>query len=54
MIDSFTSQELGPDRKNVTFRFIYRDRHQTIAYETVEEEHKKLTHSVAEKVANLI
>jgi len=54
MIDSFTSKELGPDRKNVTFRFVYRDRHQTIAYETVEEEHRQLTHSVAEKVANLI
>ncbi len=54
MIDSFTSKELGPDRKNVTFRFVYRDRHQTIAYETVEEQHHQLTHSVAEKVANLI
>ncbi len=54
MIDSFTSKELGPDRKNVTFRFVYRDRHQTIAYETVEEQHRALTHSVAEKVANLI
>lgn len=54
MIDSFTSKELGSDHKNVTFRFIYRDRHQTIAYETVEEEHRKLIHSVAEKVANLI
>lgn len=54
MIDSFTSEELGPDRKNVTFRFVYRDRHQTIAYETVEEEHRKMIHSVAEKVTNLI
>jgi len=54
MIDSFTSKELGTGRKNVTFRFVYRDRHQTIAYETVEEEHRALTHSVAEKVANLI
>jgi phenylalanyl-tRNA synthetase beta chain len=54
MIDSYTSKELGPDRKNVTFRFVYRDRHQTIAYETVEDEHRQLTHSVAEKVANLI
>ncbi len=43
MIDSFSSKELGPDRKNVTFRFIYRDRHQTIGYPTVEEEHRKLT-----------
>jgi hypothetical protein len=33
---------------------VYRDRHQTIAYETVEEQHRALTHSVAEKVANLI
>lgn len=54
MIDSFTSQELGPDRKNVTFRFVYRDRHQTISNEVVEEAHRLLTHSVAEKAANLI
>ena len=54
MIDSYTSSQLGPDRKNVTFRFIYRDRHQTIAYETVEEEHRKFTHSVAEKLSNLV
>jgi phenylalanyl-tRNA synthetase beta subunit len=42
MIDSFTSQELGPDRKNVTFRFVYRDKHQTIAHETVEKEHHEV------------
>jgi phenylalanyl-tRNA synthetase beta chain len=54
MIDSFTSPELGSDRKNVTFRFVYRDRHQTIAYEAVEQAHRLLTHSVAEKVADLI
>ncbi len=54
MIDSFTSKELGEDKKNVTFRFTYRDLHQTIAYETVEEEHKRLIHLLAEKVANLI
>ena len=54
MIDSFTSKELGPNQKNVTFRFVYRDRHQTIAYEIVEEEHRKFIHSVAEKVANLL
>ena len=54
MIDSFSSKELGPDRKNITFRFVYRDRHQTISTETVEEEHRKLIHSVAEKLTNLI
>lgn len=54
MIDSFSSQELGPDHKNVTFRFVYRDQHQTIGAETVEAEHRLLTHSVAEKLANLI
>jgi phenylalanyl-tRNA synthetase beta chain len=42
MIDSFTSKELGPDRKNVTFRFVYRDRHQTIAHETIEKEHHEV------------
>ncbi len=54
MIDSFTSAELGSDQKNVTFRFIYRDRHKTITDETVHEEHRKLIHSVAEKLSNLV
>lgn len=54
MIDSFSSKELGPDRKNLTFRFVYRDRHQTISTETVEEEHRKLIDSVAQKLTNLL
>lgn len=54
MIDLFSSEELGPDKKNVTFRFTYRDRHQTIVAQTVEDEHRKLTHSVAQKLSDLL
>lgn len=54
LLDLYTSDQLGKDRKNATFRFVYRDPAKTMAYETVEEEHKKLTHSVAEKLHDLV
>lgn len=42
LIDLYTSDELGDDKKNVTFRFSYRDSSKTISMEEVEEEHKKI------------
>lgn len=54
IIDSFSNQELGEGKKNVTFRFIYRERHQTIGSQAVEDAHCKLTHSVAKKLLDLI
>ncbi len=42
------------DRKNITFRFIYRDPSKTIELETVEKMHQKLMQAVAEKLCDHI
>jgi phenylalanyl-tRNA synthetase beta chain len=54
LLDLYTSDQLGKDRKNATFRFIYRDSGKTMDFETVEQEHHKLTHSVAEKLRDCL
>jgi len=50
LLDLYKSEQIGKDRKNATFRFIYRDKEKTIDIETVEKEHQKLTQAVAEKL----
>ena len=52
LLDLYKSDKIGKDRKNATFRFQYRDRAKTIAFEEVEQEHKKLTQHIAKKLAN--
>ncbi|MGH7889283.1 MAG: phenylalanine--tRNA ligase subunit beta, partial [Thermodesulfobacteriota bacterium] len=54
LLDIYTSDQLGADKKNITFRFVYRDPAKTMAFETVEQEHQNLTHSVAEKLRNCV
>jgi phenylalanyl-tRNA synthetase beta chain len=54
LLDLFESEQLGPDRKNVTWRFIYRDTTKTLDIQTVEKEHTKLIQMVAEKLHNCI
>jgi len=54
LLDLYTSDQLGKDRKNVTFRFSYRDPSKTMAFDIVEQEHQKLTHSVAEKLRDCL
>ncbi len=54
LLDLYTSDQLGKDRKNATFRFVYRDAAKTMAFEVVEQEHQKLTHSVAEKLRDCL
>lgn len=48
LLDLYKSSQIGKDKKNVTLRFFYRDPSQTIAQNTVEEEHKKVIQAVAE------
>lgn len=50
LLDLYTSEQLGKDRKNATLRFTYRDKNKTISLETVEKEHGKITQDVAEKL----
>lgn len=54
LLDLYTSDQLGKDRKNATFRLSYRDPSKTMAFEVVEQEHQKLTHSVASQLQNFI
>ncbi len=50
LVDLFTGEKLGQDRKNATLRFIYRDQEKTLSFETVEAEHTKLVNAVTLKL----
>lgn len=50
LLDLYKSDQIGQDKRNVTFRFYYRDQKKTIAYETVEKEHARLTEAVQKKL----
>lgn len=54
LIDMFTAEKLGHDRKNATFRFIYRDQEKTISLETVDAEHQKLLEATISKLPEWI
>lgn len=43
LLDVYTSEALGSDKKNVTVRFIYRHRERTLSVAEVEAEHQKVT-----------
>jgi phenylalanyl-tRNA synthetase beta chain len=42
LIDIYENPSIGEDKKNVTFRFTYRDDNATLDYETVEKLHKEV------------
>lgn len=50
LLDIYYHEKLEKEWKNVTFRFIYRDLHQTVAFKTVEEEHARITKNVFQKL----
>lgn len=52
LLDLYHSPYLGEGLKNLTLRFVYRDLKQTLSFDTVETEHQRLTHSVAQKLQN--
>ena len=54
LLDLYKSEQIGKDRKNATFRFLYRDTRKTIALETVEKEHTRLTQEVANKLSDYL
>ena len=54
LLDLFEGSQIGLDRKNVTWRFIYRDSQKTLDIQTVEYEHTKLLQMVAEKLHHCI
>lgn len=54
LLDLYKNEQLGKDRKNATFRFIYRDKQKTLSLETIEREHAKMTQEVAEKLRDCL
>ncbi len=50
LLDVYRSDKLGSDRKNVTFRFVYRDKHTTVSLATVENEHLRITKAILEHI----
>ncbi|MBX9923344.1 MAG: phenylalanine--tRNA ligase subunit beta [Rhabdochlamydiaceae bacterium] len=54
LLDLFESPQIGNDRKNATWRFVYRDPKKTLDLPTVEALHTKLLQMVAEKLSNCI
>lgn len=48
LLDVYRSDKLGSMRKNVTFRFVYRERSKTISLATVENEHLRITTKINE------
>ncbi len=50
LLGIYKGEQLGPDRKNATIRFFYRDPQQTISLETVEKEHAQVMQRVAQKI----
>jgi phenylalanyl-tRNA synthetase beta chain len=54
LIDVFESEKIGPNHKNVTWRFVYQDKEKTIDAPTVEKVHTTLLQKVAQKLENCI
>lgn len=54
LIDLYKSEKIGKDRKNVTFRFTYRDLSKTIEFQEVEKEHLRLTECIQEELRGLL
>lgn len=41
-LDLYRGEHLGSDRKNITFRFVYRDHNKTLSFEDVDREHSRI------------
>ncbi len=54
LLDIYESDQLGADRKNVTFRFTYRDDKKTIGYDQVEKEHQRLKKTICNALQEAI
>lgn len=54
LLDLYKSDKIGKDRKNATFRLVYRDPKKTVAFEEVEKQHAKITEDIAKKFANVV
>lgn len=46
LLDVYQSEKLGCGWRNVTFRFIYRDREKTISLKEIEQEHDRISNNI--------
>lgn len=53
LLDIYESEKLGRNKKNVTFRFTYRDDRKTIEQPQVDKEHARLTHHIETQLEKL-
>ncbi|WP_194848341.1 phenylalanine--tRNA ligase subunit beta [Candidatus Neptunochlamydia vexilliferae] len=54
LLDLYESEKIGKDRKNVTFRFVYRNDRQTIEQPQVDKEHERMIRFVNERMGDFI
>ncbi|MCB1106548.1 MAG: phenylalanine--tRNA ligase subunit beta [Chlamydiia bacterium] len=54
LLDIYESEKIGKNKKNVTFRFIYRNDRKTLEQPQVEKEHERLIHHVTERMRDFI
>ena len=54
LIDLYIDKKLGLDKKNVTFRFTYRDKNKTLTFEEVEKIHDTLITKTIKNLKNYI
>lgn len=54
LIDIYRSPTLGLEVKNVTFRFLYRDKNKTLEQETIDREHARLTEAALQLITGCI
>lgn len=50
LLDIHHSEKLGPDLKNATFRFVYRDQSRTLSFEEVEAEQARIINGATAKL----
>jgi phenylalanyl-tRNA synthetase beta chain len=53
ILDVYQDPKLSSDQKNVTLRFVYRDKNKTISFEEVENEHQKIINEITKELKNL-
>lgn len=54
LLDIYRSEKLGPDKKNITLRFSYRDDHKTLSQEAVDKEHARLLALGMQKMQHIL
>lgn len=52
--DMYRSETIGPDKKNATFHFVYRDRNKTIEQAAVDAEHGRLIENALHLIAGCL